>query len=675
MAAYPRLFSPITIGSTTLANRLVLAPHGTGFSGGHGKAGDRIVAYFEERAKGGVGLIVKANYVRPPSWEKLGSWDGLVPLSDAGRIDIANDDKALPDFARLATAVHRHGTKIFAQLNNAGRQGSGPEGDAFALPLYAPSALACPDHGVVPKVMTAEDIAEHVATYAHAARNMRAAGFDGVELFAAQGYLLSEFLSPHTNRRDDAYGGSLENRMRFLVEALGAIRRAVDRDFVLGVRINGSDGVPGGLELGESKTIIRRLRESGLIDYVNVSGLSYWSWPGWIADMSTSAALFADDAAAIRQFVPGLPTCVASRIEGPAMAERLLEEEKADLIGMVRALIADPELPAKARRGKVGDIRGCTYNQLCVMRRTSGKGLACVQNPALGHEGRLGIGTLQPAAKRRNVVVVGGGPAGLAAAWTAAARGHHVTLFEAAPELGGQNRLARQVRSRARLGEATRWLIHQAARFSVNLKIGQRASAADVLALDPEVVVLAAGSSPLRSGYSSHRPEVAEVPGVRLPHVFSVWDVFERLHAIGPHVLVYDDDPHLSALFAAEHLIDQGHTVTIATPNLHPGRGIEPAFIPDVLRRVRPKGLALSPNQLLDEIGPGWVRLRDRYAATTSVVRPIDAVILATGNRANDDLAPELAGKVEQLRLIGDCLAPRRLHDAILDGERAGRTI
>jgi hypothetical protein len=340
------------------------------------------------------------------------------------------------------------------------------------------------------------------------------------------------------------------------------------------------------------------------------------------------------------------------------MAERLLEEEKADLIGMVRALIADPELPAKARRGKVGDIRGCTYNQLCVMRRTSGKGLACVQNPALGHEGRLGIGTLQPAAKRRNVVVVGGGPAGLAAAWTAAARGHHVTLFEAAPELGGQNRLARQVRSRARLGEATRWLIHQAARFSVNLKIGQRAGAADVLALDPEVVVLAAGSSPLRSGYSGHRPEVAEVPGVRLEHVFSVWDVFERLPAIGPHVLVYDDDPHLSALFAAEHLIDQGHTVTIATPNLHPGRGIEPAFIPDVLRRVRPKGLALSPNQLLDEIGPGWVRLRDRYAATTSVVRPIDAVILATGNRANDDLAPELAGKVEQLRLIGDCLAP-----------------
>lgn len=673
-AAFPNLFSPLRIGSVELRNRLFVPPHGITFPPGHGGAIDRVIDYHVERAKGGVGLVVMSNYVWPASWERMGDWGGTLPRTPLGGLDLVSNDVLVPHYTRMAKGIHAEGARFFVQLNSGGRQGGGPGLNSFKIPLWAPSAIPCPETREIPKAMEIEDIEEYVAAFVQGATNARKAGADGVELFAAQGYLLSEFLSPHTNIRTDRYGGSLENRMRFVVESLQAIRRATGDDFVIGIRMNGDDYTPGGLTLPDAQQIATRLRRDGLVDYINVSGMTYFSWPGWIAEASQPPGMFAHLSEGVRRVVPGLPVAVVSRVGDPHLAERIIASGQADLVGMARALISDPELPAKAARGDLDDIRQCTYGNNCVMGLIGGKGVSCTHNPAVGHERQLGIGTLKPTDKPRHVVVVGGGPAGMAAARAAAARGHRVTMLEKSDTLGGQNRMTAQVASRARYAETTRWYTQALDRLGVTRRFHVDADADRVMAEHPDAIVVATGSRPRQDGYSSHRPDVSRLPGSDRDHVFTVWDVFARSNRLGQRIVLIDEDPHLSAMLTAEHLADLGRQVVVVTPAIHAARSLGQAFVPELLRRVRPKGVVIRTDRIVTRIDGEAVQLEDRYTGETEAV-PADSVVLAMGNIAEDSVYHALKSRHADVHAIGDCLAPRRLDDAIRDGERIGRMV
>lgn len=672
---FPHIFSPLRIRQLELRNRLFVPPHGVTFLPGHGGGIDRVIDYHVERAKGGVGLVIMSNYVRPASWDRMGSWGGTLPLTPLGGLNLVSDDALIPHYARLAKGIRAEGASFFIQLNSGGRQGGGPGADSFKVPLWAPSAIPCPETREIPKAMETADIEEFVDAFARGTVNARKAGADGVELFAAQGYLLSEFLSPHTNRRTDRYGGSLDNRMRFLVESLQAIRKAAGDDFVVGVRMNGDDFTPGGLTLPEAQDIARRLQRDGLVDYINVSGMTYFSWPGWIAEASQPPGMFAHLAEGVRRAVPGMPVAVVSRVGSPELAEKIVASGQADMVGMARALISDPELPVKAQRGDIADIRQCTYgNQACIMGLMAGKGVSCTHNPAVGHEKELGIGTLRPAARARHVVVVGGGPAGMAAARSAAARGHRVTLLEKADALGGQNRMTAQMKSRARYGETTRWYSRELGKLGVAVRLNTDAGADAILAEKPDAIVVATGSRPRTAGHSSHRPDIEGLAGADRDNVFTVWDVFARSNRLGQRIVLVDEDPHLSAIFTAEHLADQGKQVTVLTPAVYPARGMEAGFVPDLLRRIRPKGVVIRTDMLATAIDAGGIAVQDRYTRETQHIAA-DSVVLAMGNAAEDGLYHALKQRHPEVHAIGDCLAPRRMDDAIRDGERIGRMV
>ncbi len=669
--AFEHLFSPITIGPMALKNRVVMAPHGVVFAPGHGSGVDRMIDYHVERAKGGAGLIVMSNFLFLPSWRRLASWGGAIETTSLGTLDRIDDPDLAPAYRRLVDGIHAEGGRFVSQLNASGRQLHAPGVRAHNIPLLAPSPLPCPRTREIPKEMEAADIEEFVEAFAVSAENVAKAGGDGVELFAAQGYLLHSFLSPATNLRTDRFGGDLSGRMRFLLDSLTAVRRRVGRSLAVGVRLNADDRVLGGIDGGMAHEIAARLAATGDVDYLNVSGLTSGAYPGWIADMTAPEGHFAAGAAGLKRAAPGLAVCVASRIPSPEVAEAILASGQADLIGMARALISDPEWPNKALAGRVDDIRRCTYsNQACLMGLDQGRGVGCVHNVAVGRERQLGIGTMRPAARRKRVAVAGGGPAGMAAARIADARGHAVTLFEASDRLGGQNLMTGMIRTRSEFREVTRWQEHMLRQARIEILLDCPATPAALEGFD--AVVVATGSTPRRDGRSSYRPGGGPLPGAGEPGVLSVWDVFRNPNSIGDDVVVVDEDPHLSAAYTAEHLADCGKRVTILTPHLHAAPGLHPDHVPDFYRRLLPKGVRVIASTVITAIHPGSLTCSDRFTGEARTLQPVDSVILGMGQVADTALRDQLKGVVAELHVVGDCVSPRLISDAIMDGERAG---
>ena len=670
---YDHLFTPLRVGAMTVPNRLVMAPHAMVFPGGYGSGVDRVIDYHVERAKGGVGLMVMSNFLVPPSWKALASWGGNLATTPLGGLDTANDASMRPGYARLIERVHAHGTKFVSQLNASGRQLYAPGGIGFGLPLVAPSADPCRKLQEIPKAMTIADIEEFVETFADAAANIREAGGDGVEIFAAQGYLLSEFLSPVVNRRTDRYGGSPENRRRFLDEVIDAIRKRAGREFVVGIRLNADDAEPGGLDLAGALEVVEALRTRGDVDYLNVSGMTGASYPGWISDIESPTAHFADGAKAIRDAAGGMPVCVVSRIATAAEAEAVIAAGQADLVGMARALISDPELPNKAREGRADETRYCTYsNQACLQGLDRGRGVGCVHNVAVGREAQLGIGTMKPAPTRKRVAVVGGGPAGMAAARVAGERGHAVTLFERDDALGGQNRMTAAVASRRGFAEVTRWQATMLGKRGVDVRLGTAVEADALVTMDFDAIVVATGSSPATQARSMfHAPDEALTTD-DAARVFTGWDAFRRPDAIGARVVVVDEDPHYAGTAVAEHLADLGRHVRIVTPHAHAGSSLHVYHLPNLHRRLARKGIAVVPNALPMRLEARRLHLVDRYSREATRLEDVDAVVLSLGQVAETTLHAALDGRVKELHAIGDCLAPRQIEHAILDGERVG---
>ncbi|RXV59145.1 hypothetical protein C6W92_15630 [Roseovarius sp. A46] len=670
--AYPRLFEPLNLGHVTLRNRIAMMPHAVMFGGGYGSAIDRTVAYHVERAKGGAALIIMSNFLMPESWKTMGSWGGALETTPLGGLDLANDTSLQPEYTRMIAEITGHGAHFVAQLNASGRQLRSPGTTQFGLPLFAPSPLACPRTGEIPKEMDQGDIEEYIVTMVDAALNMQGAGAAGVELFAAQGYLLHEFLSPVTNKRTDAYGGSLDNRMRFLMDTLTEVRAAVGDDFLIGVRMNAVDEVPGGLTIDDATEIARRLRVVGA-SYVNVSGLTSLHYPGWISDITAPTAQFAPYAAQIRQAAGGMPVCVSSRIATPEDAEAVLAEGQADMIGMARALISDPEWPRKAARGDRAGIRLCTYsNQTCIVGLDRGRGMGCIHNTAVGREAQLGIGKMRNAARPCKVAVIGGGPSGMAAARIAAERGHDVTLFEASGALGGQNLMTAEIGSRRGYGEIHRWQAEMLDRAGVTIRLGIRAEADAIAEEGFAVAVVAAGSEPRADGYTSLRPGADGIPGADDACVATVWDAFQDPERFSGEVIVVEDDPHLSGTAAAEKLAAHGCRVTIITPHMHAGADLPVHHAPQLYRKLARTGISVRPATFVTQILPDAVLCEDRFGGAKTRLDHDGAIVLAMGNVARNGLADPLRVLGLEVHVVGDALAPRQVDHAIVDGERAG---
>jgi 2,4-dienoyl-CoA reductase-like NADH-dependent reductase (Old Yellow Enzyme family)/thioredoxin reductase len=651
MTAYPTLFSPLTMAGVTLRNRTVMAGHGTRFVDWHTRhVVERQAHYFAERAKGGVGMIIQGSAMVHPT--------GMA----TGGVNEIWSDASIPSYRMLADAVHEHGAAMFGQLSHLGRQGHtfGTQRE-----LWAPSAIPDPASRVVPHAMTRADIGELVDAYRAGAARFLAADFDGIEVYLAHGYLLCEFLSRFSNQRDDEYGGALENRMRLPLEVLEAVRGEVGPDVPVGIRVSADEFSPDGLTPDETTEIVERLLDATQIDYVSVSQSNYASIETMIPDMSFERAPFVHYAAEVRKVTDEVPVMTVARIITPERCEELLTDGTADLVCLVRPLIADPEFPNKAREGRREEIRECiSCNVGCRGGPHRGMPIACLVNPTVGFEAEWGIGRLGRADAPRRVLVVGGGPAGLKAAETAALRGHDVVVVEATDRLGGQVLVAAAAMPyRDEFANSVRYLEAQLERLGVTVELGQTVTVEDVVARAPEVVIVATGSVP--SGPA--------IPGADGAHVATAHDAINS-GVEGDHVVLLDSgEADWKCLTTAERLAADGHRVTLVSP-VPIGAEIDAFSRPPLLRRLRRAGVEFVEYHTATAIGPGTVTIRESFTGEERQV-PADAVVTAWYGRAQDDLFHEVVAAGVDARAVGDCLAPRRAIDAIWDGFRVAREL
>jgi dimethylglycine catabolism A len=653
-AFFPRLFSPIRLGPREARNRIVSTPHTTGF-GVDGFPQARWLAYEREKARGGAGTIMMfgSASVHPTS-----------PVAAAGGIEYW-DPAIVPHLRAIADAIHEWGGLCLAQVAHWGRGGDGRYADE---PLLAPSDEPDEVHHGIPRALTRAEIHTLVDAFGQAARHVKAGGYDGVDLSCWGGHLTEQFLSPLSNRRTDEYGGALDNRLRFCLETLEAVRHAVGPDLIVGARLSGDQMVPGGLTLEDTQAIAVRLAGTGWLDYVTVSGASaerYQALPYVTPTYYTPLGLYNRFAAAVKAVVR-VPVIVAGRVVHPAQAEEVLAEGWADAVAMTRALIADPELPRKAAAGRIDEIRICTgASEACLGRRIQGKTIACIQNPTIGREAELG--ETRSAARARRVVVAGGGVAGLEAARMAAHRGHRVILLEATRELGGQLRALWRAPARQSYAEVVRWLASEVARTGVEVRLETEATVETILgawAKGPEAVVVATGA----------RPRALEVPVADGAHVVSAEDVLLGRSTPGRRVLVVDYQGHMPGPGAAEYLADRGHDVEVVTRFFSVGEDVDPRLKTSVYTRFYQKGITMTPLSVVQEVGPGWVRLANTLTNQERTVEA-DTVVTALGGRAENELERALGGRGFEVHVVGDALAPRTIHDAILTATRAARRI
>lgn len=654
------LFSPIKIKGVTIRNRIVSTGHGTWLAS---RGIERLAAYHAERAKGGVGLIITEPVsVHPTSRTGLRAWN----------------EKVIPDFEKLTTAVHAHGAKIFAQVGHIGRQ---YRPGATRL-IWAPSPMpyrTLETIGLTPKEMETEDIREVVNAWGKAAYFCKLGGFDGVEIHSAYGgYLLSAFLSPYSNKRTDDYGGSLDNRMRIVYEVIDSVRKSVGADYVVGIQLNADDLTPSGLGLDDYTEIARRIEATGKVDYMVVKAGTYWSSNMAVPDMQHPLGLWVPFASKIKSATDKMFIVCVGRINDPVLAEKILAEGYGDLVGMCRAQIADPELANKAQEGRLDDIRPCIACNAGCFAWTYGS-FSCTHNPAAGNERELGIGTLKPARVIKKVMVVGGGPGGLKVAEVAAQRGHKVSLYEKKHELGGQVKIAAKAPGREELEGVTRYLIHQVEKLGVEIHLDTDVTPDVIKKVNPNAVVVATGSVPRRisfTGLPPFDPDNPEPKGFDQDNVFTPWDILEKGIEVGSKVMVADDgEGNWKGISIAELLLDRGKKVEVISPLDFLAQDIHQASRMPLLRRLFTKGIIFTPYTAIKEISGRTVVVYNIFTRQERIIEDVDNVVLAYYNKADDQLYFALKGQVKELYRIGDCLVPRSIGDAIRDGERIGRLL
>ena len=646
------LFSPLTIRGHVLKNRI--------FSTGHmavmlqdGKPTDRMVAYHEAKAKGGAALtIIEAARVHPSG--------------DSGRPAIrAYDAGCIPGYANLAKACQAHGCKVFAQLSHPGREMTMAMDGTHPV-AFAPSAVPNERFHVMPRELPLALIGEIINGFATSAAHMRQAGLDGIEIVASHGYLLAQFLNPHVNRRSDAYGGSFENRLRIVRDAIAAARRGAGQDMVIGIRLSGEDRDHDGVDLAEMLEVCAALGTDPALDYLNVTVGTSAGLAGSVhivPPMGIDAAYTAPLAAAIRAQVDK-PIFVAGRINQPQIAEQVLASGQADMCGMTRALISDPQMPAKSQAGQLDEIRACVAcNQACIAHMLNGCAISCIQHPETGRE--LQYGPRKRVETPCKVMVVGGGPAGMKAAAVAAEAGHHVTLYEATASLGGQVKLAQSLPGRAEFGGLTINLTREMDRAGVTLRLNTRVTA-DLIAREaPDKIVLATGATP----YSP------EIEGADEAHVVSAWQVLQGEANVCSRAIIADWRCDWIGLGLAEYLAREGCHVRLAVNGMVAGQSL-PQYTRDKwLGDLHRLGVEIIPHMRLHGIDADSAYFQHTLSGDPVILSAVDTLVTSLGHKAETALEHELRDWAGAVHVIGDCLCPRTAEEAILEGLKIGSAL
>jgi mycofactocin system FadH/OYE family oxidoreductase 2 len=645
------LFSPIKIGTVTLPNRICFLAHRTNF-GRRGTFTDRHVAYYARRARGGCGLIIVGELSIHPNDRP---YESMIE---------AYHPQIIKNYRLLGEAVHARGALVFAQLCHRGFQSSG---SISRQAVWGPSAMADIAFGETAKAMEPEDMEEAQEAFKKTAIFAREGGLDGVEIDMGPESLLRQFLSPISNHRGDEYGGSLENRMRFPLQVAEAVRKAVGDDFTVGIRLCADEKFWGGISLEESSHTAQTLEKARLCDFINISVGTYYNLYLTLASMHTPAGFTLDLAESVKRAVR-LPVIASHQIDFPQMAEEILERGQADAVGLVRSLICDPDAPIKTRRGLMKHIRFCVRdNKGCIGRINQLKTLSCTQNPSVGYEDLHGSVRPSQSAVRKRVIVIGGGPGGMEAARVAKERGHEVTLYEKEATLGGQVNLILKQPGRQPMAGIIAQLNRGLQRAGVSVRTGVRVTPELVLGEKSDAVIVATGS----------RPKGKPVPGeYGPPNVLDVWQTLSGSSPVGTRVLFVDENGGHHAAATVELLADQRKRVHVVTSDLF--IGIELAPLGDLYltrQRLLQKGVTFSSDVIVDLVAGDKVMGRDIYTNKPIYFEGYDTIILDMGNVAEEELYFQLKGRLKELYRIGDCVAPRGIDMAILEGRRAGERL
>ncbi|MBC8445756.1 MAG: FAD-dependent oxidoreductase [Chloroflexi bacterium] len=647
------IFQPIQVGTLELPNRVLMTTIKLGYGTSQGDVTDRHIAFYVRRAEGGVGLITTEPMYIHPHGRELPTQLGI------------HEDRLVDGLRRLVDAVHEAGGHIMAHINHAGRVANPklvPEGERVSA-----SDVFCPANGVMPRPLSLDEIPAYVSYFAEAARRVREAGFDAIEIPFSHGYLIHQFLSPYTNCRDDEYGGSLENRLRFGREVIAAVRQAVGEDFPIVVRMNAKDYVEGGLDIEDAEVLAPLLERMGVSALSITSGTMCESVPYCLYPIGTPKAHLLPMAALIRSQV-SIPTAVAGRIRTPDVAREALALGQIDWIGLGRPFLADPDWVRKTQASdEVAILRCAACHQGCLAELRQGRGTSCMFNPLTGREAEVEIA---PVEQPRRVMVIGGGPAGMEAAIIAAQRGHHVTLYEKDDRLGGRLREATQVPYKEEFADLIRYQQVQLQRTGVDVQLNTMVTSETVTAEDPDAIVVAVGAEPI----------VPPFPGLEETRWMTAYDLLDgRAEVSTPTAFIVGAGT--AGLEVAEYLVRRGVRSTVVKRRPEIGGKLDPLARALLLRRLESQGVEVRTGVEVvrfetDEQGQSTVVARPwpHREGANDLRFPAETVIIALGLRADRSLAEALSDRA-RVHSIGDCVEPREALDAVYEGFEIGRTV
>jgi 2,4-dienoyl-CoA reductase-like NADH-dependent reductase (Old Yellow Enzyme family) len=647
--SFPALFQPLQLRHKTLRNRIVFGAHTANMSEG-GLPGERHRSYYEERARGGAAMIV----VEP------------VPVHRTAVLTRGNflhsTDEIIPHFRKVTDAVHEHGSAICHQLYHVGQHG---DFDNSYEPSWSPSGLPSFHDSDGSHAMTEAEIEEIIEGFVQAARRAKASGFDGIELFAAYNAVIDQFWLPFNNRRDDRWGGSFENRMRFSRIIMERIRKMAGEDFIIGIAVNMDPTAKVSQSIEELQEIVAWHDERQLMDYVTCGTGSYFNFTGIIPNVFHADKFGAPHAEALKQVVKHAKVQCEAHIRTPENAEAVVKSDQADLVSIVRGQIADPHLANKAKEGRPEDVRPClSCNQMCWGRRYRDYWISCLINPSAGREFEWGGDRFSPSKQPRKILVVGGGVAGMEAARVAAERGHSVILAEASGKLGGQFRLAGLQPRRQQIIDYIDWLERQLNKLQVRVLLNVPFDADEAKAIGADEVIVATGSLPDGKGFQRRMPEHDSLPGIERGNVWSTEDVMCRAARLGQRVILLDETANWKGTGTALHMAEAGHQVTVVTGAVTVMAEMARTAA-DVQARARLRELGV---QLITE-----AVMLEWFGDGASVQQPggkperiaAGSLVIATTNVSERVLADELG-----VATLGDATAARTAAAAIYEGRK-----
>ncbi len=660
--AFPELFTPVKLRHRTLKNKVVFGAHTVNMSY-EGLPGDRHFGYYRERARGGAAMIV----VEPTPAHRTG-------VLTRGNF-LTESDEVIPHFRRITEECHHYDTTMIHQIYHVG--GHGDQDNSWE-PYWSPSAMPSMHDPWGSHAMSEVEIEEIIEAFVSAARRDKEAGFDGVDIFAGYNCLVDQFWSPVTNKRTDQWGGSLENRVRFTVEVLSRIRDMAGEDFIIGMTVSGAEPLAGGLSLEDKQEILSYLDKRGLMDYVSCGTGSYlYDFSKIVPSFQFDMKLGVADAAAFKSVLKNALVTAESRIKTPDNAEQVVSSGQADLVSIVRGQIADPHWANKAKLDRQEDIRPCiSCNQLCIGRRFRDYWSSCLVNPSVAREFEWGGDIVTKVENPKDILVVGGGPAGLETARVAAEKGHRVRLVERSGELGGQFRLAAGQPERGEIGALLNWYQSQLNNLNVTIEMRHEITPAEVQQSGADSVVVCTGSTPSRTGFQRVFADREHLPGVDQENVCTVHDVLDGSVIPCTNVLLLDDiDGWWPATGTALHLAQNRHYVTIVTASEKAANQLDLSMTGDTTReRLMRFGVEVVLATSLESWDGNIATLVNLYSGEKEQ-REFESLVLATTNTSNHQLFDNLINADFDVFSVGDAVAPRTAHMAIYEARKLALTL